>query len=372
MTPRLAVLLLTLGCTHAVTPPEERPPEGEVWLTPAQLESSQIRLATVTEVTSPETMRLAGRITFNDLSVTHVFSPVTGRVTRIHANPGDTVAAGAPLAEIDSPDVGSARSDLLKAQADAEAAQHELERQKELFDVHAAPRRDLEQAANVASHASAELERTRQKMRLLHVGLTGPVTQTFMLRSPIAGRVVSRGLSPGMEVQGQYAGGSASELFTVGDLGEVWVLADVHEMDVGSMQVGQTVIASVLAYPGQTFPGTVQWVADVLDPATHTLRVRVALPNPDRKLKPEMTASLTVTVDTRPSLVVPRSAVLRLGDELVVYVSRGPRPDGRVRFVRRRVTLPAEVPADGLVRVRSGLDHGAVVVEQGAVLLSES
>jgi membrane fusion protein, heavy metal efflux system len=369
----LALLsLLALGCTRPASAPEERAPEGEVWLTHAQLESSQVRLAPVQEVSYPETMRLAGRVTFNDLLVTHVFSPVTGRVTRIYSNPGDTVVAGAPLAEIDSPDVGNAMADLLKAQADAEAAQHELERQKELFDVHAAPKKDLEVAANAASHAAAELERTRQKMRLLHVVVSGPVTQTFMLRSPIAGRVVSRGLSPGMEVQGQYSGGTASELFTVGDLGEVWVLADVHEMDVGKMQGGQTVIASVVSYPGETFPGQVQWISDVMDPATHTLRVRVALPNPDMKLKPEMNATLTVTVDTRPSLVVPRSAVVRLGDELVVYVSRGELPDGRVRFQRQRVTLPSEVPADGLVRVKSGLTEGAVVVEQGAVLLSES
>ena len=363
--------LLLLACARAAAAPEEQAPEGEVWLTRTQLDSSQVRLTEVKEVNTPETVRLAGRVTFDDLRVTHVFSPVTGRVTRIFANPGAAVVAGAPLAEIDSPDVGNAMADLLKAQADAQAARYELERQKELYDVHAAPRKDLEQASDAAARASAELDRTRQKMRLLHVGVNGPVTQAFVLRSPIAGRVVTRGLSPGMEVQGQYSGGNVPELFTIGDLDEVWVLADVHEMDVGRIEVGQTVIASVVSFPGDTFPGTVQWVADVLDPTTHTLRVRVELPNHDQKLKPEMNATLTVTVDTRPALVVPRSAVLRLGDEQVVYVSKGELRDGRLRLQRRRVTLPSEVPADGPVRVKAGLEPGAVVVEQGAVLLSE-
>ena len=76
----------------------------------------------------PETMRLAGRVTFNDQRVTHVFSPVTGRVTRIFANVGDTVAKGAPLADVDSPDVGIVMSDLVKAEADAEAACRDLDR----------------------------------------------------------------------------------------------------------------------------------------------------------------------------------------------------------------------------------------------------
>jgi cobalt-zinc-cadmium efflux system membrane fusion protein len=370
--PPLLLPLLALSCARpAASTVEERAPDGEVWLTASQLESSQVKVATVRSVDIPETVRLAGRVTFDDLRVTHVFSPVTGRVTRIFASPGDAVQAGAPLAEIDSPDVGNAMADLLKAQADAEAASYELARQRELFDVHAAPKKDLEQASDAAARAAAELDRTRQKMRLLHVGVTGPVTQAFVLRSPLAGRVVTRGLSPGMEVQGQYTGGNVPELFTIGDLDGVWVLADVHEMDVGRIEVGQTVIASLVAFPGETFPGRVTWISDVLDPTTHTLRVRVELPNHDRKLKPEMNATLTVTVDTHPSLVVPRSAVLRLGDELVVYVSQGALRDGRVRFRRQRVTLPAEMPADGLVRVKAGLEPGAVVVEQGAVLLSE-
>jgi cobalt-zinc-cadmium efflux system membrane fusion protein len=150
-----------------------------------------------------QTVRLPGRITFDDLRVTHVFSPVTGRVGRIFANPGDTVKQGAALAEIDSPDVGNAMSDLHKAQADAETAQQELDRQRELYEAHAAPKKDFEVAANAAARAKAELDRTEQKMRLLHVSGAGSVSQTFVLRAPLSGEVVSRALSPGMEVQGQ-------------------------------------------------------------------------------------------------------------------------------------------------------------------------
>jgi cobalt-zinc-cadmium efflux system membrane fusion protein len=312
-------------------------------------------------------------VTFDDQRVTHVFSPVTGRVTRIFANLGDNVAKGAPLAEIDSPDVGNAMSDLLKAEADSEAAHRDLERQKELYEAHAAPKKDLDVAVDTAARSDAELERTRQRMRLLHIGGASQVSQTFTLRAPIAGQVVSRALSPGMEVQGQYTGGNVVELFTIGDIDQVWVLAEVHEMDVGRVRVGQPLKASVVAFPGVDFPGKVSWMSEVLDPVTHTARVRVELMNSDEQhvLKPEMYATLSVTVDQRPSVALPRSAIVRLGDVTVVYVSRGERVDGRLRFERRRVTLPTEVSAEGLVPVLTGVSPGDVVVEQGAILLSE-
>jgi cobalt-zinc-cadmium efflux system membrane fusion protein len=368
----LLVLLSFAACKPAAPSAEvERAPDGEVWLSKAQVTASQVHLSAAKSAPVPETARLAGHITFDDMRVTHVFPPVTGRVGKIYANPGDKVQRGAPLAEIDSPDVGIAMSDLLKAKADSEAAQHELERQKELYEAHAAPKKDLEVASDAAARAMAELDRTRQKMRLLHVEGTGSVNQTFTLRAPLTGEVVSRMVSPGMEVQGQYSGSNVTELFTIGDIDEVWVIAEVHEMDVGRVHIGQTVSASVVAYPDETFLGKVQWMSEVLDPLTHTARVRVELPNHDRKLRPEMYATLTVTVDERPSVALPRSAIVRLGDVNVVYVARGERPDGRLRFERRRVTLPVEVPAEGMVPVLTGIDPGDIVVEGGAILLSE-
>ncbi len=368
-----AAFAVLLVCCHkpGESPVVEQAPEGEVWLSKAQLSASKVHI--VAAVSSPvsETVRLPGRITFDDIRVTHVFSPVTGRVGRILANPGDTLKQGAPLAEIDSPDVGNALSELHKAQADSETAHQELDRQRELYEAHAAPKKDYEVASNAAARAKAELDRTEQKMRLLHVNGTGSASQNFMLRAPLSGEVVSRALSPGMEVQGQYSGGNVAELFTIGDIDEVWVMADVHEMDVGRVKVGQSVLAEVNAYPNETFPGTVKWISEVFDPTTHTERVRVSLPNHDRKLRPEMNATMTVTVDRHSSVAVSRSSIIRLGDVMVVYVSKGERTDGRTRFERRRVTLPPDVPVEGLVPVLTGVNIGDLVVEDGAILLSE-
>src|SRR5207248_5152243 len=105
--------------------------------------------------------------TFDDLRVFHAFSPVTGRVVRIDAQPGQRVKKGQSLAVIESPDVGNAFSDLAKAHADLTAAEHDYKRQKELFDAHAASQKDYEAALDNYQKAKAELSRAQKKASLL-------------------------------------------------------------------------------------------------------------------------------------------------------------------------------------------------------------
>src|SRR5262249_54726250 len=107
-------------------------PNDEIWLTDQQLRAAKIRVGPPS--TEPLSVQIAagGRLTFSDLRVTHVFSPVTGRVSQVVARPGQCVKKGDALLKLLSPDVGGAFADLLKAQADLIAAEHEFNRQKEL------------------------------------------------------------------------------------------------------------------------------------------------------------------------------------------------------------------------------------------------
>ena len=122
------------------------PTPGEVWLTPSEVENAGIVIAPVEEQDVDSTILTAGKVAFDDTHVTHVFSPVSGRVTRIEATLGQHVRRGATLAMIESPDVGSASSDLGKAQADLIAAQHDFAREQELFAAHAASQQDYKPA----------------------------------------------------------------------------------------------------------------------------------------------------------------------------------------------------------------------------------
>lgn len=373
MTRRMAMVLLlvaTGACEHRAKQARSAdPPAGEVWLSPDQVSAAKL----VVEPLAPQPVGglvvTSGRVTFDDLKVSHVMSPVTGRVVKIEAQPGQRVKRGDTLAVIESPDVGSAFSDLEKAHADFVSAEKDFKRQKELFDVHAGSQRDLEAAQGNFEKAKAELQRASKKAQLLRAGGASSGGQSYTLRAPIGGEVIARNVNPGTEVQGQYSGGTVVELFTIGELDTVWVMADLFEMDLGRVKQGTDCLVKVVAYPGRVFKGTADWVSDTLDPATRTAKVRCKLRNDDRSLKPEMYATAALAVDQQRSLALPRSAILHLGDQTMAFVDLGKASDGRLRFERRPLSVNEELGGDYLPVIR-GISAGEKVVTSGAILLS--
>lgn len=357
------------GCRRTTIERAPAPPDGEVWLSEHEVQAARVKVEPVQLRELDGRVVTSGRVAFDDMHVAHVLSPVSGRVSKVHAGLGERVKKGAPLITVVSPDVGAFSSDLDKAHADLIAARSELQRQRELYDAHAGPKRDLDTAVDSAAKAKAELERARQKARLFEAGSFDKVTQTFTLRSPLDGEVITRNVNVGMEIGGQYSGGGAAELFTVGEIDPIWVLSDLYEMDVAKVQRGAKAHVSVVAYPHREFDGTIDWIADALDPATRTARVRTVLANPGRELKPEMFATVTIEIAGEKKLAVKRDSVLRLGEQSVVFVQLGLTPAHQVRFERR----PVDVDDDDIgeyVPVNRGVKEGDLVVSSQAILLS--
>jgi cobalt-zinc-cadmium efflux system membrane fusion protein len=372
--PRIIICLLAivsgaLGCKQSAAAPVTNPPPGEVWVTEKQFSNGNLVIVPAREQDVGTTISMSGRVTFDDLKVSHVFSPVTGRVVTIAAQLGERVQKGAALATIESPDVGLASADLDKARADLVAAEHEYDRQKQLFEAGAEAQKNFEAAQDNFSKAKAENERALQKARLLRAGSIDKVTQNYVLRSLIDGELVARNISPGMEVQGQYSGGTTLELFTIGELDPVWVIADVFEMDLAKVRTGQKVIVKVVSYPDRTFEGVVDWISGTLDPGTRTAKVRCTIANRERLLKPEMYAATSIVVEGKKALAIPKRAVLWLGDQAVVFVYLGKQGEDRERFERRPITVGEG--SGEFVPVTRGLEKDETVVVDGALLLSE-
>jgi cobalt-zinc-cadmium efflux system membrane fusion protein len=345
-------------------------PNDEVWITEEQHHSALVKLAVIEEQTIDQTISVGGRITFDDLNVTRVFSPVNGRITQVLANLGERVSVGAALVKIVSPDVGSSVSDLMKARADLTAAQHEYRRQQELFAARASSQKDFDTAESNFRKAKAEHERAQQKAQLLRTGTVDEVKQEYTLRSRIAGEVISRNVNPGAEVQGLYSGASnPQELFTIGKLDPIWVLADVYEMNLASIKKDAVVSVKLPAFPDETFSGKVDWISAALDPVARTARVRCILANPNHKLKPEMYQRVSISVAGQKLLAIPRRSVLRLGGQTVVFVAAGRRPDGKFVLKQRPVVVNEEQVGD-LLPVIDGLQSGETIVVQGAILLA--
>lgn len=365
---KYAALFVLAACHHSQAEQPPQAPPGEAWISQAQADKTGIKMTIIGENEVGTQVTTSGRITFDDLKVSHAFSPVTGRITKIFAQPGQRVKKGDPLVEIESPDVGVASADFDKAQADLGAAEHEFSRQKDLYEAHAAAQRDYEQAESNVKKARAEFQRAQQKTKLLRSS-GNTVSQGYALRALIDGQVIARNVNPGAEVIGQYGGGTAVELFTIGELDTVWVIADLFEMDLSRVKVGAKVEVKVIAYPDKVFAGTVDWVADALDPATRSAKVRCRVENADRALKPEMFATVVLTATGHKVLSVPRSAVLHLGEKTVVFVQNGTAPTGELRFERRPVTVDEDESGNELP-VLHGLKVGDRIVTEGAILLS--
>jgi cobalt-zinc-cadmium efflux system membrane fusion protein len=345
-----------------------------VWLTPAEVAQAKVEVAPVGNHVVEDTLVTSGTITLDDMRSGHVFSPVTGRVVKITAQLGQHVKAGDALAVIESPDIGSAVSDVNKAQADLIAAEHDLRRKRELFAQKAMSAADVETSEDAERNAKAELERARQKQFLLRQGNVDAVSQTYALPSPIEGEVLLRNINPGIEVQGMYSGGAGKnsllacgELFTIGELDKVWVLGDIYEVDLARVHVGATARVTTVAYPDQVFVGKVDWISGALDPNTKTAKVRCTFDNPDAKLRPMMYSRVAIAVDQRTALAIPRSAVVHLGEYKVVFVQVG-EADGQVRFERLPIDIDEAQQTD-YVEVRHGVEEGQKVVVNGASAL---
>jgi cobalt-zinc-cadmium efflux system membrane fusion protein len=179
------------------------------------------------------------------------------------------------------------------------------------------------------------------------------------LRAQVAGTIVERNVLVGQEVRADQA----TPLLTVSNLDTVWVQGDAYEQDLSLVAVGDDVTIRVPAYPGQTFPGKVAYVGDVVDPATRTVKVRCVADNKSRKLKPEMFAKVDVlNAPDRKLVLVPAQAVLNEGEKTIVIVAS----EGNV-FRARRVDVGPE--AEGRVRVLDGLRPGEKIVTDGAIFM---
>jgi membrane fusion protein, heavy metal efflux system len=331
---------------NAIFIPENSPLRHQLVLSVAQSEQVKAPLVAPASVEA-DPVRFA-----------RIFPPLSGRVRGLFVRFGDPVRRGQLLLTLDSPDFTAAESDFVKARSAAELTRRALSRQRDLYDHKIAARRDVEQAQSDYATASSELERTENRLRSLGLNpRTMKFGQPLAIYSPINGRVVDLTVA-----QGEYRNDNSAALMTVADLSTVWLTANVQEKDARHVFKGQPVKAVFSAYPEDTFRGRVLFVGDLLDLDTRAIKVRVALPNADGRLKPGMYGTVDFAEASDPQVVVPTSAVFQLGDTPTVFVETRPWT-----FESRPVLTGSE--QEGKTVIKSGIQAGTTVVSREGVLL---
>ncbi|MDQ2668351.1 MAG: efflux RND transporter periplasmic adaptor subunit [Gemmatimonadota bacterium] len=325
-------------------------------------------LVTVPAVPSvTDSLRIPGRVVWDDDATVRVFSPFAGRVERVVAQVGQRVNAGDVLAWIAAPDYGQAQADAHRATTDLALAGRTVDRTRDLLEHGVAARKDLESAEADLERARTEQGRAISRLAMYGADTTG-LNKSFALRAPLAGQIVERTLSPGQEVRPDQMLANAPQLFAplfvITNPARAWVILDVPERELPYIANGAALSVQPSAWPDRSFPGRVTFVAGGIDPATRTLKVRGTVDNAQGLLKSEMLVSVQLASATTLGVGVPVSAVMLEGAQHVVYVEEG---RGRLR----RVEVTVGSTQHGLVQVLSGLTEGQHVVTSNVLLVEQ-
>lgn len=380
-----AVGLITLGGHFFGAPPapaKQAARPDSFMPTPAQL--ATLAVAPVAELNFRTELVTDGKIAVNGNTTTPVFSPFSGRVTRIVANPGDSVSRGAPLFEIEATEFIQAQNDLVAAIAALDTARAQLtqaelveKRKHALFDAKGASLQDWQQsqsdlvaAQGAARAADIALAAVRNRLRVLgksesevaSLESARKMDASAVVVAPIGGIVTDRQVGLGQYIQS----GASNPVFSISNLASVWLIGNVREADAPLVKRGLPVEVRVLAYPDRIFKAKLTYVAPSVDPTTRRIAVRAEVENPDGELKPEMFASFSIfTGSDSKAPAVPESAIVYEGQDKRVWIARA---DGSLGLREIR-TGRAQ---GGMFEALSGVKAGEKIVTSGTLFIDRA
>jgi cobalt-zinc-cadmium efflux system membrane fusion protein len=333
-------------------------PGGIVYIPEKSLLRQRLKVSVAQAYTAGVTLSTPASVEADPAHFARIYPPLSGHVQTLFVRFGDRVAKGQPLMALDSPDFIAAQNDYFKARSAADLAQRIVNRQRDLYEHGIAAQREVEQAENDYTVAESEFSRAANRLRTL--GLNPERAQfgrAMTIYSPVGGRVVDMSVAVG-----EFRNDATAPMMTIADLSTVWLTANVQEKDASRIFADQKVDARFAAFPQEQFRGTVLFIGDLLDPDTRTIKVRIALANPNDRLKPGMFATVSFSEATRELVAVPTTAVFSDGDTPIVFLEAKPWT-----FQRQPVVL--ESRQGDLTLLKSGLAVGARIVSAEGLLI---
>ncbi|MDE2599453.1 MAG: efflux RND transporter periplasmic adaptor subunit [Rhodocyclaceae bacterium] len=326
---------------------------------------AQLKFEPAATVPVSDTLRVAGRIDFDEQRLARIGSSVNGRVTDLYAQLGQSVNKGEVLARLHSNELSTAQLAYLKAKSQMELNRRNMERAQSLFATDVISDAELQRRTNEFEISSAETRAARDQLRVLglpqssidQLGKSGAIDSVAPVISSIKGVVVERKVAAGQVVQ------PADNLFVIAELSRVWAVAQVPEQQVSQVKEGQSVQIEVPALANEKLVGKLIFVGQTINPDTRTVLVRTELDNRDGRLKPAMLASMLIESAPLERLVVPNSAVVRENDMDYVFIGQGDK-----QFRLTRVKLGPQ--SNGHRVVVDGIKTGDRIVVEGAFHLN--
>ena len=261
---------------------------------------------------------------------------------------------------LQSEEVGTAKSEFYKAQADYELAKVNHERQKRLFDRGVGAQKDYLSSEASFKVAEAHLDAAEKKLHVLgfseeqvkSISATHQISPIISLYAPISGKIIEHNAILGAMVDQE------TEILTIMDPSILCINADIYERDIAKIRIGQEVEASVPAYPGESFKGKISFISDLLNEETRTITVRAEVENREYKLKPGMFADINIFLNHQTeALVIPIAAVLDEKDENIVFLKVAGKYFPQI--------IEIGIHNGGYVEILAGIQEGSEVVTKG-------
>lgn len=321
---------------------------GTVQIDPITRQNIGVKTEIVRKKTLTKEIRTVGRVDYNEKKVFHIHTKVEGWVEKLYVDfTGQEVKKDDLLLGIYSPQLVATQEEYLLAKKFSTV----LERDKvdsgaeSILDL---TRRRLE-FWDIPEHQIKELDEKGKIMKIMHV------------HSPSLGIVTKKNVQKGMFVK------PGMSLYTIADISDVWVYADIYEFEMPWIKVGQEAEMSLNSYPGRVFKGKVSFIYPFMDSKTRTVKVRLEFDNPKWELKPDMYANITLkSIISKKGVAVPKEAVILSGERSIVILDRG---EGKFTPIDVRLG----VSAGGYYQVLEGLKDGDKVVVSSQFLIdSES
>lgn len=374
----VAVLMAGTGigwlATHLMSrAPQAEQPAASGGFRPTKEQWASLKVATVEVMTFQTEQVTDGNIAYNDDMTTPVFSPFSGRVTKLIARPGDVVKQGAPLMAVEATEFAQGQNDVATARSQLILMTENEKRQHALYMAKAGALKDWLQSQADLTAAQNGLAAARNRLHILGKSdaeidaLESGAAQQHrtaetMVLAPISGTVTQRQVGLGQYI----TAGASTPVYSIGNLATVWVVANVREAQAPQVRVGLQVDVHVLAYPERVFAATISWIAPAVDASTHRLPVRAQVDNREGLLRPMMFANVSIRASDESSApAVPKSAIVYEGDEARVYVVHD---NGSIAL---KLIHTGRSRGD-MVEVTEGLAAGEKIVSGGTLFIDRA
>lgn len=339
------------SCSNKTTEKKEDTNE----ISDSLIKNMTVGIAKTTQVRSE--IKLTGKITADQSKQLDVFALVAGTVKEVNAEIGDYVQKDQVLAVIHSGDAADYSRQYIEASSTYEEAKKAKEIAEDMYASKLISSGDYLQAKQEFNKADAALTKAKEMQKIYSTSSSNP--SDYLVKAPIAGFIIDKKINRDMQIRPD----NGDNIFTVSQLTDVWMMANVYETDINKVKEKDTVSVTTIAYPDTVYKATIDKVYNVLDPQSRVMKIRVKLNNPDYLLKPDMYGNVVVNyAEPRKMITISSSALVFDNSSNYVLIYKGGK-----NFIVQKVDVYKTIGSKAYIK--GGLKENDRIITSNQLLI---